>query len=71
MRIHEGDYAYEIRQNRDPMTQLVTSWAYAVYRVRPVDHLIEKGEVETQRASEEKARAKISQLLAHPDSQVA
>ncbi len=63
MRIHEGDYAYEVRPKRDPLTQLSAGWQYLVYRVRPVDQIVESGDVENREAAEKKAKARLSQLL--------
>ena len=39
MRIHEGVYAYDIAQPRDPLTQLALKWKFTVYRLRPVERV--------------------------------
>jgi len=63
MRIHEGDYAYEVRQVRDPLTQLTKAWQYVVYRVRPIDQIVERGDLATREAAERRAKMRLSQLL--------
>lgn len=63
MRIHEGDYAYEVRQMRDPLTQLTKSWQYVVYRIRPVDQVLERGDLETREDAEKRAKMRLSQFL--------
>jgi hypothetical protein len=64
MRIHyEGDYAYDLEQPRDPQTQLALNWKFTVYRLRPVEEVMAKGEAATQDEAENKAKNAISRLL--------
>jgi hypothetical protein len=65
MRIHhEGDLAYDLEQPRDPQTQLALNWRFAVYRLRPVEEIVARGEAETCAEAEKKAKSTISHLLA-------
>lgn len=65
MRIHhEGDFAYDLEQPRDPQTQLTLNWRYAVYRLRPVEEIVSRGEAETRAEAEKRAKSAISRLLA-------
>lgn len=64
MRIHyEGDFAYDLEQPRDPQTQLALGWRFTVYRLRPVENIVAKGEAETRPEAERKAKTTISRLL--------
>jgi hypothetical protein len=62
MRIHDGDYAYEVGQQRDPLTQLLSSWKYSVYRVRPRDEAIESGSGESRADVERKAKSVLAKV---------
>ena len=62
MRIHEGDFAYDIEQQRDPATQLLRHWKYTVFRVRPVEIVISKGEAPTREEAETKAQEDIARF---------
>jgi hypothetical protein len=62
MRIHDGDFAYDIEQPRDPLTQLPLSWKYRLFRVRPKEEILESGEAETREEAEKKARAALRKL---------
>lgn len=65
MRIHyEGDFAYDLEQPRDPQTQLTLNWKFAVYRLRPVEEIVARGEAETRTEAEKKAKSTIGRLLA-------
>jgi len=69
MRIHEGNYAYEIRQKRDPLTQLTTAWTYIIYEVHPVDQAVESRDVASRQEAERQAKSRLTQLLrqaSHP-----
>jgi hypothetical protein len=62
MRIHEGDFAYDLEQPRDPLTQLALKWRYRIFRVRPVEELVASGEADSKEEAEKKARSAISGL---------
>ncbi|HZR28600.1 MAG TPA: hypothetical protein VFA71_07450 [Terriglobales bacterium] len=62
MRIHEGNFAYDIEQLRDPLTQLPLKWRYTVYRLRPVEEAVQRGEAESREEAEEMAKRMISKL---------
>ena len=64
MRIHEGVYAYDIAQPRDPLTQLALKWKFTVYRLRPVERVVTSGEAETFADAEKKAKRSIARLNA-------
>ena len=65
MRIHhEADFAYDLEQPRDPQTQLVLDWRFTVYRLRPVEEVVARGEAPTRAGAEKKAKTVISRLLA-------
>ena len=56
MRIHEGDFAYDLEQPRDPLTQLALKWRYRIFRVRPMEELVSSGEADTREEAEKNAR---------------
>ena len=62
MRIHEGEFAYDIEQHRDPSTQLLRNWKYTVFRLRPVEMVISRGEAPTREEAETKAQADIERF---------
>ena len=64
MRIHdEADFAYDLEQPRDPQTQLALNWRFTVYRLRPVEEVVARGDAPTRMGAEKKAKAVISRLL--------
>ena len=63
MRIHEGNFAYDIEQLRDPLTQLPLNWRYTVYRLRPVEEVMQRGEAESREEVEEKAKGVVAKLM--------
>ncbi len=64
MRIHDkGDYAYDLEQPIDPTTQLRSGWTYRVFRVRPTEQMIDKGQAETRDEAEKLAKRVISRTL--------
>ena len=63
MRIHEGDYAYEVFPTRDPLTQLAGNWKYQIFRLRPVEERLASGEEASKEKAEQKAREKLRQVL--------
>ncbi|HKN31854.1 MAG TPA: hypothetical protein VJX16_01285 [Terriglobales bacterium] len=56
MRIHEGKFAYDLEQLRDPETQVRAQWKYRVYELRPAEKVLISGEAGT-RAEAEKQRS--------------
>lgn len=62
MRIHEGDYAYDLEFQRDPATQLPLHWRFVVYRLRPVETAVGRGEGSTREEAEARARKLIRKL---------
>lgn len=64
MRIHyEGNFAYDLELPRDPQTQLALNWKFAVYRLRPMEEVVARGEAGTRTEAEKKAKSAISRLL--------
>jgi hypothetical protein len=63
MRIHEGNFAYDLEQPRDPLTQLPLNWRYTVYRLRPIEEVVEKGEAGSQQEAEKTAKTAIAKLM--------
>ena len=63
MRIHEGNFAYDLEQPRDPLTQLALNWRFTVYQVRPAEQVIARGEGETRADAEKKAKSTITRLV--------
>jgi hypothetical protein len=64
MRIHEGTYAYDLEQVRNPQTQLPLNWKFTVYRLRPVEKVMCTGEAESREDAENQARNAIVKLEA-------
>ncbi|HEY6348041.1 MAG TPA: hypothetical protein VI636_01405 [Candidatus Angelobacter sp.] len=63
MRIHEGNFAYDLEQPRDPQTQLALNWRFTVYQLRPTEQILSRGEAETRAAAEKKAKSTVSRLM--------
>lgn len=66
MRFHEGDFAYDIEQQRDPMTQLLSAWRFTIYRLRPVETVVTRGQAETREEAEKQARKLVAGLIRNP-----
>jgi hypothetical protein len=62
VRIHEGDYAYEVERVIDPATQVHTSWRYNIYRIKPIDQLVQSGEAPTKEAAELAGKQAVEEL---------
>lgn len=62
MRIHEGEFAYDLEQQRDPATQLPLKWKYTLFRLHPAEMIIGRGEAKTRNEAEAHARRKIREL---------
>ena len=62
MRIHEGKYAYDLEQLRDPQTQVRAQWRYKVYELRPVEKVLTSGEGKTRAEAEKQAKVAIARL---------
>ena len=71
MRIHEGNFAYDLEQIRDPQTQLVLNWRFTVFQLRPVEEAILRGEAPTRPEAEKKAKGALSRLLSSQKGKVA
>lgn len=63
MRIHEGDFAYDLEQPVDPLTQLRSKWKFTIYRVKPAEQKLGSGEAQTQAAAEKKAKAWLAKII--------
>jgi hypothetical protein len=64
MRIHDkGDYAYDLEQSIDPSTQLRTGWNFHIFRLRPVEQIIEDGQASTREDAEKLAKRAITRML--------
>lgn len=64
MRIHDkADYAYDLEQSVDPLTQLRKGWNFHIFRVRPTEQLLDKGEAQTREEAEKLAKRAISRLM--------
>jgi hypothetical protein len=64
MRIHDkGDYAYDLEQPVDPSTQLRTGWHFHIFRLRPVEQVLEQGEAKSREAAEKLAKRAITRML--------
>ena len=71
MRIHEGNFAYDLEQLRDPSTQLLQQWKYTIYRLRPVDERLSSGEAATKEEAEKKAKAALARIAGDDRSRAA
>jgi hypothetical protein len=64
MRIHDkGDYAYDLEQSIDPSTQLRTGWNFHIFRLRPVEQVLEGGQANTREDAEKLARRAITRMV--------
>jgi hypothetical protein len=64
MRIHDkGDFAYELEQVVDPMTQLRKGWTYRVFHLRPMETILQSGEAESRDEAEKEAKRVIGRLV--------
>jgi hypothetical protein len=61
MRFHEGDFAYDVEPQRDPSTQLLSSWRFTVFRIRPAESILTRGEAKTREEAEAQARRALAQ----------
>jgi hypothetical protein len=71
MRIHEGNFAYDLEQPIDPLTQLRSKWKFTLFKVRPVEQKLTSGEADTREAAEKKARAELAKAARSSGSQAA
>jgi hypothetical protein len=71
MRIHEGNFAYDLEQPIDPLTQLRSKWKFTLFKVRPVEQKLTSGEADTREAAEKKARAELAKVARSSGSQAA
>jgi len=66
MRFHEGDFAYDIEQQRDPYTQLLSAWRFTIFSLRPVESVVTRGEGKTREEAEAQAKKMIANLSRNP-----
>jgi hypothetical protein len=66
MRVHEGDFAYDIEQQRDPMTQLLSAWRFTIFHLRPVETVVTRGQAKTREEAEKQARQIVAKLVRNP-----
>jgi hypothetical protein len=71
MRIHEGNFAYDLEQPVDPLTQLRSKWRFTLYKVRPMEQKLVSGEADTREAAEKKARAELAKAARSSGPQAA
>ena len=71
MRIHEGDFAYDLEQQRDPATQLPLKWKYTLFHLHPAEMIVGRGEAKTRNEAESHARQKIRDLAGTPSRRAA
>jgi hypothetical protein len=71
MRIHEGNFAYDLEQPVDPMTQLRSKWKFTLYKVRPVEQKLASGEADTREAAEKKAKSELAKAARASGSKAA
>lgn len=57
MRIREGDYAYDLEQKIDPLTQVRQDWKFTVYLVYPTEQVVERGRAKTREEAEQQAQS--------------
>ncbi|HLJ90740.1 MAG TPA: hypothetical protein VKZ53_28295 [Candidatus Angelobacter sp.] len=62
MRIHEGNYAYDLEQTKDPLTQVRLNWKFTLYELHPVEHILRSGEAETRELAEKRAKSELAKL---------
>ena len=62
MRIHEGSFAYDLEQKKDPLTQLVQGWKFTLFQMHPGEHILGRGEAKTRVEAEKQASAMIAKL---------
>ncbi len=64
MRIHDrNDYAYDLEQVVDPMTQLRKGWTYHVFHLRPVEQVLQSGEAASRDEAEKEAKRVIGRMI--------
>ena len=71
MRIYEGNYAYEIEQVIDPATLIPLGWKYNLYRVRPINQLLQSGTVQTKEAAEAEGQRAVQESIQNEGSAAA
>ena len=66
MRFHEVDFAYDVEPRRDPSTQLLSSWRFTVFRLRPSESVLTRGEAKTREEAEAQARQALERARRQP-----
>ena len=62
MRIREGDYAYDLEQKVDPLTQVRQEWKFTISLVFPSEQILERGEAPTREEAEREAQRSIARI---------
>lgn len=68
MRFQEGDFAYDIEQLRDPQTRLFSAWRFTIFKLRPIETVITRGQADTREEAEAQARKTIANLQRSTES---
>jgi hypothetical protein len=64
MRVHDkGDYAYDLEQSIDPHTQLRRGWNFHIFRLRPIEQVLDRGEAQSREEAEKLAKRAISRMV--------
>lgn len=72
MRIREGDFAYDIEQVRDPLTQLPSKWQFKIVRVHPAPEMVvSRGEAASRAGAEKKAKTALSRIASDDENMAA
>ncbi len=61
MRVHDGDFAYDIEPAHDPLTVLPLGWTYRVYALRPERELM-KGKARTMKDALRKGQDQVKKF---------
>jgi hypothetical protein len=64
MRVHEGNFAYDIEPTYEPHTLVAAGWCYRVFALRPERELI-SGKARTQQEPVRKGRKEVERLNAN------
>jgi len=64
MRIHDrADYGYDLEQSINPFTQLRTGWNFHIFRLRPIEQVLQAGKANTREEAEKLAKRAISRMV--------
>jgi hypothetical protein len=62
LRIREGDYAYDLEQRVDPLTQVRQDWKFTMFLVFPSEQILERGVARTREEAEHQAQRAIARI---------